>query len=381
MQYRKMGKTGVKVSVLGFGAMRMPLIEGSDGRVDEGEAVRMIRAAIDGGVNYLDTAYAYHGGQSERVCARAMKDGYREKVLIADKMPSWEVKTYADMERLLDEQLDRLEVECIDFYLLHTLTQGYWDVYKRLDYKTFLIQAMDAGKIRYLGFSYHDNIDLFRKIVDDFDWDFCQIQLNYMDEEYQAGLKGLKYASDKGMGVIVMEPLRGGMLARTDIPDDLKAIWNGAEQKRTPAEWAFRYLWDKPEVSLVLSGMSDMAQVEENLKTAEKGLPGILTEDEKNRISMARDFFKARLRVDCTNCRYCMPCPSGVYIPELFWGYNHDGMFDDFEKGKFWTTGFIKPEARAHNCVGCGQCEESCPQNIAIMDHLKKITALYGKGE
>ena len=380
MQFRNMGKTGVKVSSLGFGAMRMPTLEGTD-RVDEKEAVKMIRASIDGGVNYLDTAYPYHGGQSEKICARAMKDGYREKVYIATKLPSWDVKTYDDMTRILDEQLANLEVECIDFYLLHALSAEYMETYKKLDYKKFLLEAREAGKIKYMGFSFHDNLDVFKEIMDDFDWDFCQIQLNYMDETFQAGMEGLKYAFDKGIGIIVMEPLRGGMLARKEIPHELEAIWNKSKITRTPAEWALRFVWDLSEVSLILSGMSIGEQVEENLKIAHEGLPGSLTNLEKDLIIQARDFYKKRIKVDCTNCRYCMPCPSGVNIPELFWGYNHDAMFNDFDKGKFWCTGFIKPDAQAHNCTECGQCEDQCPQNIHIIDHLKKITELYGRGE
>ena len=191
----------------------------------------------------------------------------------------------------------------------------------------------------------------------------------------------MKYAAAKNMGVIVMEPLRGGMLARTDIPDELDRIWRKGATERTPAQWALRYVWDFPEISVVLSGMSTMEQVEDNLETADESLPGSLSTEEKGIIGEARDFYRSRIRVNCTNCRYCMPCPSGVNIPELFWGYNHDAVFDDFDKGKFWNTSFIKPEARAYNCVECGQCEEHCPQSISIMEHLKKITEIYGRGE
>jgi len=380
MHYREMGKTGVRVSGLGFGAMRMPLREGTDGEIDEEEAIRMIRASIDGGVNYLDTAWPYHGGKSEPLCAKAMKDGYREKVHIATKLPSWEIKAYGDMEHYLEEQLKKLEVETIDFYLLHAITKDRWETYRRLDYKKFLEKARDEGKIRYLGFSFHDSLDLFKEVIDDYPWDFCQIQLNYLDEGYQAGLEGMRYAAERGIGIVVMEPLRGGMLARTEIPGELSRIWNESERKRTPAQWALRYVWDYPEVSLVLSGMSTMEQVKDNLATAGEALPGALTPGERAVIDRARDFYRGRIRVNCTSCQYCMPCPSGVNIPELFWGYNHDAVFDDFEKGKYWTTSFVPPEAQAHNCIECGQCESQCPQGISIMEHLKKITALYGGG-
>ena len=381
MHYRTMGKTGVKVSGLGFGAMRLPLLEGSEGEIDEKEAIRMIRTSIDQGVNYLDTAYPYHGGKSELLCAKAMKDGYREKINIATKLPSWEVKTYEDMERLLDEQLEKLDSDHIDFYLLHAMTRDRWDTYRKVDYKKFLLKARDEGKIRYMGFSFHDGIDLFKEVIDDFDWDFCQIQMNYLDENYQAGLEGMKYAARRNIGVVIMEPLRGGMLAKEDIPDDLTRIWDKSPTKHSPAQWALRYIWDYPEVSLVLSGMSTMEQVEDNLATAEAALPGSLGKEEKMIIGEAKEFYRSRIRIGCTNCQYCMPCPSGVNIPELFWGYNHDGMFDDFDKGQYWTTKFIKPEARAYNCVECGQCESQCPQGLPIMEHLKKITDLYGRGE
>lgn len=378
MHYRKMGNTGIEVSALGFGAMRLPVIGDDSSKIDEEKAIAMIRYSIDNGVNYLDTAYPYHDGQSEILCGKALKDGYREKVSLATKMPSWEVHKEGDMERILDEQLKKLDVDCIDFYLLHTLTGAYWDNYKKLDYKAFLTKAKAEGKIKYLGFSFHDHCDLFKDVVDDFEWDFCQIQLNYLDENYQAGVEGMRYASKKGMGVIVMEPLRGGMLAKEDLPDELKTLWDSAVVKRTPAEWALRYVFDFKEVSCVLSGMTTMEQVEQNMATADKALPKSLSEKEKELISKAKDFYLSRIRVNCTNCRYCMPCPSGVYIPEIFWGYNHDSIFGDFDKAKFWTTGFLKEENQAHNCIECGKCEEHCPQNIEIIKHLKKVVELYG---
>lgn len=381
MQYRKMGKTGVEVSALGFGAMRMPIIDKQDDKIDEEKAIAMIRTSIDAGVNYLDTAYPYHAGQSEILCGKALQDGYREKVYLATKMPSWELKEEGDMERILDEQLSKLQTDCIDFYLLHTITVAYWDTYKKLDYKSFLKKAQAEGKIKYIGFSFHDTYDLFKEVVDDFDWDFCQIQLNYLDENYQAGLEGMKYAASKDMGVIIMEPLRGGMLAREELPKELKAIWDSAPNKMTPAEWALRYLFDYPEISTILSGMSTMEQVEQNIATAKAGLPNSLSAKEKEIVESAKSFYQSRIRVNCTNCRYCMPCPSGVNIPELFWAYNHDSIFEDFGKAKFWTTGFIPESARAHNCTECGICMEHCPQNIEIPTHMAKITELYGKGE
>jgi len=377
MLYRKFGKTNEKLSILGFGAMRLPVIEGDASRIDEDEAMKMIRHAIDRGVNYLDTAWPYHGGTSEAFCGRVMKQGYREKIKIATKLPSWEIKSQEDMDRILNTQLERLGVETIDFYLLHSMNSANWDNMKKHDYKSFLNRARKEGKIRYVGFSHHDSLDLFKEITDDNDWDFCQIQLNYLDEHYQAGLDGMDYASAKGMGVIVMEPLRGGMLARTELPDDLMRIWDGATVKRTPAEWALRSLWDRDKVGVILSGMSTMEQVEENLKIAGEALPFSLETKEKEIIEQAKGYFKSKIRVDCTNCQYCLPCPRGVYIPELFWAYNHEALFDDFSKAKFWTTSFLKEHQRASRCNGCGACEKHCLQNLPIRKHLADIKNRY----
>lgn len=377
MLYRPFGKTGEDLSILGFGAMRLPVIDGDVNRIDEDKAIPMIRAAIDQGVNYLDTAWSYHGENSESLCAKVMKDGYRQKVNIATKLPSWLVKKRSDMDHFLKIQLERLEEETIDFYLLHTISAAYWDMYKKEDYKDFLDSAKKEGKIKYAGFSFHDNIDLFKEIVDDYDWDFCQIQLNYLDENYQAGLEGMRYAASKGMGVIVMEPLRGGMLAKTELPAALQTIWDTSDTKRSPAEWALRYLWDYKEIGVILSGMTTMEQVDENIRTASEAHSGSLTDKEQTVISRAKDYFHSKIRVDCTNCRYCMPCPQGVYIPEIFWAYNHEALFDDYDKAKFWTTGFLKKEQRASNCNSCGTCETLCPQTIQIRQHLKDVADRY----
>jgi predicted aldo/keto reductase-like oxidoreductase len=377
MQYREFGRTGERLSILGFGAMRLPVIDGDVNRIDEEKTLPMIRAAIDKGVNYLDTAWPYHGGNSEAFCGRVLQDGYREKVSIATKLPSWEIKSPEQMEEILDQQLERLGVDCIDFYLLHTLNRAYWEKLKGFDYKAFLERARSDGKIRYLGFSFHDNLPLFKEIVDDYDWDFCQIQLNYLDENYQAGVEGMRYASDKGMGVIIMEPLRGGMLARTELPGALGDIWDRAEVKRSPASWALRSLWNRPEVGMILSGMTTMEQMEENIATASESEAGGLSAEELKIIDEAREYFHSRIRVDCTNCQYCLPCPQGVYIPEIFWAYNHEALFDDFQKAKFWTTGFLKPEQRASNCNQCGRCESLCPQNLPIRQHLKAVKERY----
>jgi len=380
MLYKQWDKTGDRISILGFGAMRLPVLEKDPTKIDENKAISMIRKAIDKGVNYLDTAWPYHDGQSEPLCGKVMKDGYRDKVFIATKMPSWEIESLEDLDRILDQQLERLEVEYIDYYLLHTLTHEYWTKYKNINYKKFVKKAKESGKIRHFGFSFHDDRDLFKEILDDFDWDFVQIQLNYLDENYQAGMTGAEYAFSRGIPVIVMEPLRGGMLASTP-PTGIQEIINTAEEKKTPAEWALRYIWDKPEVSLILSGMSLDEQMEENIQIASNAAAGHLSEKDRLLVNKMKDFYLKKIRVNCTNCRYCLPCPSNVYIPELFWAYNHDAIFDDFGKAKFWTTGFIPEDQRASKCVDCGLCESHCPQKIPIRKHLKRIVELYESGD
>ena len=306
-----------------------------------------------------------------------MKDGYREKINIATKSPVWLVKKHEDFYEKLDEQISNLEVEQIDFYLLHALSVDSWKNIKKSDYKKFLESAKKEGKIRFAGFSFHDNVELFKEIVDDYEWDFCQIQLNYMDEDYQAGLEGLKYAHEKGLGVIVMEPLRGGLLAKLDMPQELADIWNSYDVKRAPAEWALKYVWNYEEVGLLLSGMSTMEQVVENVKTASEGFANSLTKEEINIIAKVRDFYNSRTVVDCTNCKYCMPCPTGVNIPDNFRAYNHESMYGDFEGSKMMITAWMDEGERASNCIQCGQCEGKCPQNIEIIKHLEIIADRY----
>lgn len=379
MLYKKFGNTGERLSLLGFGAMRLPTIDGDDGNIDYEKAIPMVRHAIDEGVNYLDTAWPYHSGKSEEFCAKVMENGYREKVKIATKAPVWDVKNLEDFNKFLDQQLENLNVEYIDFYLLHALCKDFWNNCKTGDFKVFLDKAKADGKIKYAGFSFHDDIELFKEIVDSYQWDFCQIQLNYMDEGYQAGIEGMEYAKDKGLGVVIMEPLRGGTLSQTEIPKELESIWNRAEIKRTPAEWALKYLWNKEKVDVVLSGMSELWQVEENIRVASQTEAGSLTDLECLLIDEAKDFFMEKTIINCTNCRYCMPCPVGVNIPENFWALNHDSQFNDRGKAEYWINGWLNEEARASSCIECGKCEPKCPQNIEIMKFLKVVDSKYGK--
>ena len=275
MRYRTFGKLDWRPSALGFGAMRLPTIDGDPARIDEPEATRMIRHAIDRGVNYVDTAWPYHRSTSEPFLGRALRDGYRQRVKLATKLPCWLVKEAADFDRFLAEQLRRLQTEQVDFYLLHALDAERWAAMRDLGVLDWAEQAMADGRIGHLGFSFHDKYEAFQGIVDAYDgWTFCQIQYNYMDEQEQAGVRGLNYAVDKGLAVVVMEPLRGGMLAG-DVPDPVQAIWDAAPVQRSAADWALQWLWNQPAVSLVLSGMSTMAQVEQNLASAEQSAVGV----------------------------------------------------------------------------------------------------------
>jgi predicted aldo/keto reductase-like oxidoreductase len=380
MLYRKMQKAAPELSILGFGCMRLPLRE--SGQIDEEQATGMIRSAIDRGVNYVDTAYPYHNGESEPFVGRALSDGYRERVNLATKLPSWLIKTREDMDRYLNEQLGRLQTDHIDFYLLHGLVQPFWENLSSLGAAEFLDDAIADGRIRYAGFSFHGSLPLFKQIVDAYDWTFAQIQYNYMDEHYQAGTPGLRYAAKKGLGIVIMEPIRGGLLAK-EIPG-IAEIWEKAPVERPPAEWALRWVWNHPEPTVVLSGMSTPEQVDKNIAWAESGLPRSLTKKELGLYTKVRKEFKSRAVIPCTGCQYCMPCPHGVSIPECFEFFNRGHMYTDAEDtGQIYTMflgGFFDGiPGYASVCQECGECEEKCPQGLPIRENLKKVAAYFGK--
>ena len=384
MLYRTLGKTNEKVSALGFGCMRLPIIDGDTTKIDDEKAIKMIRHAIDEGVNYVDTAYPYHGtgmgngGESEPFVARALKDGYREKVNIATKLPSWLIKTREDMDKYLNEQLERLQTDKIDFYLVHALNKGSWENLKKLGIDEFLDSAIKDGRIRYAGFSFHDKLEVFKEIVDYYDWSFCQIQYNYLDENFQAGTEGLQYAANKGLGVVIMEPLRGGKIVK-NLPQAVMDTFDKAEIKRSPAEWALRWVWNHPEVSVVLSGMNIMDNVTENIKTASEAAPDSLTEKELEIMNNVKRVFKERIKVNCTACEYCMPCPVGVNIPKNFTYYNEYSLFVTPETEKELKDRYssVGSNERADKCVECGKCEGHCPQSIKIRQELKNVTELF----
>ena len=374
MLYRKMNKTDRKLSILGFGCMRLP--QTNDFAIDEVKATAMVRYAIDRGVNYIDTAYVYHNGESEPFLGRALAEGYRKKVNLATKMPVWDVKSRMDMDRILDEQLKRLNTDHIDFYLLHGLSRSSWDDMLNLNVDEFLDDAIADGRIRYAGFSFHDTVQVFKEIVDAYPWTFAQIQYNYMDEEYQAGTAGLDYAAEKGLGIVIMEPLRGGLLVR-ETPET-KKIWALREQSRTAAEWGLRWLWNRPEITVVLSGMSAMQQVKDNLSYANDGKPSSLTADDLAVYEKIKIFYLSRSKIPCTNCRYCQPCMAGVGIPECFAAYNDAFIYKDTAGAKFSYDAFTGSGGDASQCQDCGVCESLCPQHIMIRERLKEVVSLFG---
>lgn len=377
MKYRKFGKLDWEVSALAFGAMRLPIVDSEQSKIDESEAIKMIRHAIDNGVNYVDTAYPYHAGNSERVVGKALLDGYREKVKLATKSPVWMVEKRDDFDTYLNEQLEKLQTDHIDFYLLHGLNRGTWPKIKDLDVIDWAEGAIADGRIRHLGFSFHDNLETFKTIIDDYDkWVFCQIQYNFMDIEHQAGMEGLQYAAERGVAVVVMEPLRGGSLTRK-APDAVAEVWKRSPTERSQAEWALLWLLNQPEVTTALSGMTAMAHVVENLAIADRSGVGILTKDELSLVDQAREAYKGTSPVPCTACQYCMPCPEGVNIPRIFTVYNEGYMYDN-HRGSRYAYRQLPEASQADKCIECRECEEKCPQDFDIPESLEKAHSWLG---
>lgn len=381
MKYRRFGKLDWKASALGFGCMRLPTVGGDRSNINEDEAIKMIRHAIDHGLNYTDTAYVYHGGKSEVLIGKALKEGYREMVRVATKMPIFRVNSKDDLDKIFNEQITRLQTEHIDFYLLHGLNKGIWAKVQDLNVLEWAENNIAEGRIKYLGFSFHDEYNVFKDIIDGYDgWTFCQIQYNYMDTEYQAGTEGLKYASSKGLAVVVMEPIAGGMLAVTP-PKEIQAIWDEAEIKRTPAEWALQWVWNHPEVSVVLSGMSTMEQVVENVEAAGRSGPNTLSRKELELVSRVRQKYLEYGFIGCTGCRYCMPCPQGVDIAEIFALYNEYSKKRGDPKAQQEVVNkygeMVAPEKGAKKCAKCRECEEKCPQHLPVPTLMARAAGIF----
>lgn len=377
MLYRSFGKKEEEASILGFGTMRLPLLKDSNGdptKIDEEEAIRIIRHGIDCGVNYIDTAYPYHGKMSEIITGRALEDGYREKVMLATKLPTWLIKTQEDCDKYLAEQLEKLNTEYLDVYLLHALNEERWTKMKEVHYEEFLQRAKNERKIKFAGFSFHDSPELFKEILDSYEWDMCQLQYNYMEAPEWADC--VKYAAKKGVAVVVMEPLLGGKLAHS-LPDAVMNVFERTTPGRSAAAWALQWLYNQPEVTLTLSGMTYMSQVTENLKTASHGYPNSLNSAEQDAFVTAKKVIEQMTKVKCTACEYCMPCPAGVNIPEVFSIYNQAGLFNTIKESQSNYKNQIKAkDSGADKCVECGECEKKCPQNIEIIKSLKAAKAV-----
>jgi predicted aldo/keto reductase-like oxidoreductase len=379
MQYRKFGKLDWQASALGFGCMRLPTLGGDRSLIDEPEATRMLHYAIDHGVNYLDTAYPYHGGNSERFVGRALQGGYREKVMLATKLPVRMVERTEDFDRFLDEQLEKLQTDHIDFYLFHGLRAPRWETVCTLGLLDRAERALADGKIRHLGFSFHDTFEMFKQIIDAYDgWTMCQIQYNYMNEQEQAGTAGLEYAASKGLAVVVMEPLLGGKLV--DPPPSIQELWDEAKVRRSPAAWAFNWLWNKPQVSVALSGMSAMDHVVENVASASVSGVGSLTEEELDLVARVRTKYAEICPIPCTQCGYCMPCPNGVDIPGNFALLNNAAMYNSYGDARR-RYGRMPEGSRASACIQCRECEELCPQDILISEWMPVVHQVLGEGK
>ncbi|MDC7226767.1 MAG: aldo/keto reductase [Spirochaetales bacterium] len=394
MQYRKLGKINFEVSALGFGAMRLPGMKNPlDPRVDEKEAIRMIRHAIDSGINYLDTAWPYHMGASERIVGKALQDGYREKVFLVTKLPMFLVNKKDDFNRYLDSQLERLQTDYLDCYLFHAMSAGALDKLEKFSFIEDMEREKTAGRIKNIGFSFHDTLPVFKKIVDYYDWDLAQIQYNYLDTAVQAGHEGLLYAAQKGIAITIMEPLKGGMLANP--PGEARQVLDASSVKHTPVDWALQYLWNLPEVSVVLSGMSTMEQLEQNILSAENSGIDSLSVEENNTIDKIITIYQKRILVPCTACKYCMPCPAGVNIPANFAAVNtantkpvtfmdrvmkarNKRVYRKMDKSRD-KVDKKNPNGNASLCIECGKCIPLCPQGIDIPTELAKVHQVMGK--
>jgi len=379
MLYRQLSKTGIDLSILGFGCMRLPTIDNKPDKINYPEATRMLHYAIDNGVNYVDTAYFYHSsifgqrGESEPFVGEALSGGWRKKVNLATKMPLFILRKKEQMDSFLEEQLVRLKTDYLDFYLLHGLNGETWDRMKDLGVREFMDKKVAEGKFRFPSFSFHGKAEDFIRICDEYKWTFAQIQYNYMDTDFQAGYKGLKYAADKGIGVVVMEPLKGGKLAQK-IPQEMISVFDESPVKRSPAEWALRFVWNEAGVSSVLSGMNNMEQVEENIRIAENGIVNSLGSEDKAMFDRLRNALGVRARADCTACRYCMPCNSGVDIPDVINALNNAALWNDPNP---WMTGYVSIKGKAGKCTECRECEEVCPQELPVSSLMKEALSLF----
>ncbi len=371
MQYRQFGSLDFNVSALGFGTMRLPIIGEDKAKINKKQAIAIIRYAIDFGVNYIDTAFPYHDGQSEIVVGKALKNGYRQKTKLASKLPAWLISSKKDFDHYLNLQLKKLDTDHLDFYLLHALNQTTWPLIRDLEVLPWAESAIRDGRIGYLGFSFHDQLPLFKQIIDAYDnWAFCQIQYNILDLDFQAGLEGLRYASKKGLAVVIMEPLKGGALANP--PAVIKNIYQKADPSRTPVDWALQWLWHQPEVSLLLSGMSTMDQLKQNLASADRSAVGSLSLADQEIIKKVQTAYQKIADILCTDCRYCQPCPQNINISKIFSIYNQFKIGGSLSSARS-SYQSLPDDQKANRCLNCNKCVKACPQNIDIPAHLTAI--------
>ena len=369
MKYRTMGKLGIKTSAFGLGCMRFNGAASGDSEIDEQKAIKLIRQAIDGGVTYLDTAYVYLGMTSEIVLGKALLDGYRDRVAIATKMPMEHVHNREEMETLLESELKKLQTDHIDFYLMHGINKEKWEYFKSIGAPEFFNDMKKAGKICYKCFSFHGSYDDFEYILKNWDWDMVQIQYNFMDINNQAGTKGLELAGSLGIPVVIMEGLLGGRLAKA--PANVQVLYDAFPVKRSPVEWAFRWLCNHPEVSVVLSGCNEAEQIADNLRIFDSADTEIMTKEEMKLIDDVREAYVSRTKIGCTGCRYCMPCSNGVDIPGIFSAWNKYSLYGADPKSDWDFRMIVENDKGSNKCIGCGACETACPQHLSIIDGLK----------
>jgi len=391
MKYRKFGSTGFKVSALGLGCMRLPTKKFIPIQVDIPQSIRLIKNAVDKGINYIDTAWVYHFGASEKIIGSALQDGFREKVHLVTKSPIFLVNKAEDFDKFLNKQLKKLQTDYIDTYLFHAMNKAGLEKLKKYNLIDKMLQAKKNGKIKYIGFSFHDTLPVFKEIVDFYHWDVVQIQYNYMDTAIQATTEGLKYAAEKGMAMVIMEPLKGGQLANPTA--EILDIMRDSKIKRTPVDWALQYLWNLPEISVVLSGMGNLQMLNENCDSADRSGVDSLNKEDLCVIDAFTKIYRKKILVPCTSCKYCLPCPSGVNIPQNFAILNNFALEKsklrrwlykrDYRKMANHSKKLSKDESNgnASLCINCGICLEKCPQNINIPVELKKVNAIFKKGE
>ena len=375
MEKRKLEKLGIETSLLGFGCMRFPVTK--EGKIDEAEAEKMIDKAIAAGANYIDTAYPYHNGESEPFVGKVLQKYPRESFYLATKLPVWLVETKEDIERIFAEQLERLQTDYIDFFLLHAMDADRIRKMREVGYLEVLEKLRSEGKIKYIGFSFHDSYEVFEDILNERDWDFCQIQLNYMDAEEQAGLKGYAMAAERGIPVVIMEPIKGGSLA--SFAEDITGMFRDMDKDASVASFALRWVGSLPGVKVILSGMSSMEQVEDNLKTFGDFKP--MSEEELKVVDEVVEILNNRVQNGCTGCNYCMPCPAGVNIPRNFRIWNTYHMYQNYNTVRWNWEQEMPEDQKAKNCIECGKCEAQCPQKIAIREDLKKVQIDLDKKE